>query len=78
MTKYSSDFDHPVLFGPQIMKNGLAESISKHKLCQFHTAETEKYAHVSCFVNAVTSFPDTCGLTALLFLAVGSLVSCMC
>jgi 2,3-bisphosphoglycerate-independent phosphoglycerate mutase len=31
--------------------NGLAETISKAGLKQFHTAETEKYAHVTYFFN---------------------------
>ncbi len=32
-------------------KNGLSETVSKAGLKQFHTAETEKYAHVTYFFN---------------------------
>ena len=36
---------------PQFPTNVLAEVISKNNLSQFHTAETEKYAHVTYFFN---------------------------
>jgi len=41
----------PIVFPPQSMDNVLAEWISKQGLKQFHTAETEKYAHVTFFFN---------------------------
>lgn len=41
----------PILFPPQSMDNVLAEWLGKHKIPQFHTAETEKYAHVTFFFN---------------------------
>lgn len=41
----------PVVFAPQSMDNVLAEWISKQGIKQFHTAETEKYAHVTFFFN---------------------------
>jgi 2,3-bisphosphoglycerate-independent phosphoglycerate mutase len=34
--------------------NGLAEWVSKQDLRQYHTAETEKYAHVTFFFNGGT------------------------
>ncbi len=34
-----------------MLKNVLAEWLSKKGLKQFHTAETEKYAHVTFFFN---------------------------
>jgi 2,3-bisphosphoglycerate-independent phosphoglycerate mutase len=40
-----------VLFRKDSPKNTLAEVISAHGLRQLHTAETEKYAHVTFFLN---------------------------
>ena len=51
MTQYNVHFPFPVLFPQQEMKNVLSEWISKQGLRQFHTAETEKYAHVTFFFN---------------------------
>lgn len=51
MTQYDSKYTMPVLFKPNNMRDGLAEWISKLGLTQFHTAETEKYAHVTFFFN---------------------------
>ena len=51
MTPYDKNFDFPILFPKENIPNTLAEVISKHHLRQFHTAETEKYAHVTFFFN---------------------------
>ena len=51
MCEYDKTFSYPVLFPKDSVKNTLAEVISKHNLRQFHTAETEKYAHVTFFFN---------------------------
>ena len=51
MTEYDKSFAYPVLFPKEAPKNTLAEIISKKGLRQFHTAETEKYAHVTFFFN---------------------------
>jgi len=51
MTRYDASFDYPVLFDKEAPTNTLAEVISKAGLRQFHTAETEKYAHVTFFLN---------------------------
>jgi 2,3-bisphosphoglycerate-independent phosphoglycerate mutase len=51
MTKYKDDFVFPIMFDKLAPKNTLAEVISNHNLTQFHTAETEKYAHVTFFLN---------------------------
>jgi len=40
-----------VAFNPKEIKNSLAETISNLGLKQFHIAETEKYAHVTYFIN---------------------------
>ena len=51
ITEYDKSFTYPVLFKKEPPKNTLAEVISKAGLRQFHTAETEKYAHVTFFLN---------------------------
>jgi 2,3-bisphosphoglycerate-independent phosphoglycerate mutase len=51
MTQYDATFPYPVLFPKEAPKNTLAEVISKAGLRQLHTAETEKYAHVTFFLN---------------------------
>lgn len=51
MTQYKAEFPFDVLFPPVTPKNVLAEWLSLKKQPQFHTAETEKYAHVTFFFN---------------------------
>ena len=51
MTQYDASFDYPILFPKKAPKNTLAEVIEKAGLTQLHTAETEKYAHVTFFFN---------------------------
>ena len=51
MTEYDKTFTYPVLFRKEPPKNTLAEVVSKAGLKQLHTAETEKYAHVTFFLN---------------------------
>ncbi len=51
MTLYDANFTYPILFPKDNPANTLAEVISKAGLKQFHTAETEKYAHVTFFLN---------------------------
>ena len=51
ITEYDKSFTYPVLFRKDVPKNTLAEVISKQGLRQLHTAETEKYAHVTFFLN---------------------------
>lgn len=57
MTEYSKSFDYPILFAKEEMKNTLAEVISKAGLTQLHTSETEKYAHVTFFLNGGVETP---------------------
>jgi len=59
MNQYHEDFDLPVLFPPQPVKNHLGEVLSKAGLTQLRIAETEKYAHVTFFFNggSDTRFP---------------------
>lgn len=51
MTEYNKEFDFPIMFPKEAPKNVLGEVISNNRLTQFHTAETEKYAHVTFFFN---------------------------
>ncbi len=51
ITEYDKSFSYPVLFKKEAPKNTLAEVISSKGLRQLHTAETEKYAHVTFFLN---------------------------
>ncbi len=51
MTQYDKNFPYPVLFPKDAPINTLAEVISNAGLRQLHTAETEKYAHVTFFFN---------------------------
>jgi 2,3-bisphosphoglycerate-independent phosphoglycerate mutase len=51
MTRYREDFDCPVAFAEQDVREAMAEVLSAHGLRQLHVAETEKYAHVTYFFN---------------------------
>lgn len=57
MTEYDKNFPLPVLFPKETPTNTLAEVISKNGLKQLHTAETEKYAHVTFFFNGGVEEP---------------------
>ncbi len=54
MTKYSKEFLGAVVFPPRKPETNLAEIVSQHGLNQFHCAETEKYPHVTYFLNGGT------------------------
>ena len=51
MTQYDASFAYPILFPKEAPVNTLAEVIAHAGLRQLHTAETEKYAHVTFFLN---------------------------
>ncbi len=57
ITEYDKSFAYPVLFFKDSPKNTLSEVISKAGLRQLHTAETEKYAHVTFFFNGGVDEP---------------------
>ncbi len=57
LTKYDATFTHPIMFEKEVPKNTLAEVVSSAKLTQLHTAETEKYAHVTFFLNGGVEEP---------------------
>ena len=51
MTRYRDDFSFPVAFPEHDVPEVLAEVLSAHGIRQLHAAETEKYAHVTYFLN---------------------------
>ncbi len=52
MTEYDKKFSCDVIFEPRKINNTLGEYLSKSNLKQLRVAETEKYAHVTFFLNA--------------------------
>lgn len=56
-TKYVDGVDVEVAFEKNVVKNFLAEVLSENNLTQLHVAETEKYAHVTYFFNAMQEEP---------------------
>lgn len=57
ITQYDATFPYPVLFPKEAPKNTLAEVVAEAGLRQLHTAETEKYAHVTFFFNGGVETP---------------------
>ena len=57
MTQYDKNTPIAVLFPKDSPENTLAEVISNAGLSQLHTAETEKYAHVTFFFNGGVEEP---------------------
>jgi 2,3-bisphosphoglycerate-independent phosphoglycerate mutase len=51
MTRYRDDFDCPVVLEEQVVADTMAEVLAEHGVHQLHVAETEKYAHVTYFLN---------------------------
>lgn len=51
MTRYRDDLDCPVAFSEQDVTETIAEVVAAAGLRQLHVAETEKYAHVTYFLN---------------------------
>jgi 2,3-bisphosphoglycerate-independent phosphoglycerate mutase len=60
MTGYEKNLPVNVIFTAQDIPNTLAEVISKAGLVQLHLAETEKYAHITFFLNGAreVAFPN--------------------
>ncbi len=51
MTEYDRSFGLPLAFGPEDVRMTLAEVLGDSKLRNLRVAETEKYAHVTYFLN---------------------------
>lgn len=57
MAEYEKGLPVEVAYPPELIQNGLAETLSKAGLVQLHIAETEKYAHVTFFFNGTREEP---------------------
>jgi len=57
LTEYSANFDIPVAFPPERLKNVLGNYLQDLGLHQLRIAETEKYAHVTFFFNGGVEEP---------------------
>ncbi len=51
MTEYEEGLPAAVAYPAELLTGSLADVLSRQGLGQFHTAETEKYAHVTFFFN---------------------------
>lgn len=51
MSSFASDDDVKAAFLADKIKDGLAETLSRHGLRQYHIAETEKFAYVTMYFN---------------------------
>lgn len=57
MMEYEKDLPVVVAYLPIVVRNSLAEVISRAGLTQTHIAETSKYAHVTIFLNGTIETP---------------------
>ncbi|MFH1334028.1 MAG: 2,3-bisphosphoglycerate-independent phosphoglycerate mutase [Pseudomonadota bacterium] len=58
LTQYDETFHLPVLYPPENLKNTLGEYLATHHKKQLRLAETEKYAHVTFFMNGGVEQPN--------------------
>lgn len=57
MTEYEKAMPTVVAYPPATVHNSLAEVVATAGLKQFHIAETEKYAHITFFLNGTVEDP---------------------
>ncbi|MFA7654070.1 MAG: 2,3-bisphosphoglycerate-independent phosphoglycerate mutase [Candidatus Magasanikbacteria bacterium] len=57
MMEYEKDLPVLVAYNPLVVRNSLAETVSKAGAKQFHIAETQKYAHITFFLNGTIESP---------------------
>ena len=57
MTEYDRAFNLPLAFGPEDIRNTLAELFDRAGVRNLRLAETEKYAHVTYFLNGGVEQP---------------------
>ena len=60
MTEYDRSFHLPLAFGPEDVKETLAEVLAEAQVRNLRVAETEKYAHVTYFLNGGVEKPFPC------------------
>jgi 2,3-bisphosphoglycerate-independent phosphoglycerate mutase len=58
LTQYDVTFDIPVAYAQDELKNTLGEYLAKNGKKQLRLAETEKYAHVTFFLNGGVEAPN--------------------
>ena len=58
LSSYGEEFHFPTAFAPTSIHNGLGEYLGKLGLHQLRIAETEKYAHVTYFMNGGIEQPN--------------------
>lgn len=51
LTQYAANLDVQIAFPPQELHNVIGQVVADHGLTQLRIAETEKYAHVTFFIN---------------------------
>lgn len=51
MTLYSTDYDVQVAYPPEVVNNTLGQILSENKVPQIRVTETEKFAHLTFFMN---------------------------
>jgi 2,3-bisphosphoglycerate-independent phosphoglycerate mutase len=57
MTEYDRSFHLPLVFGPEDVQDTLAEVLAQAGISNLRIAETEKYAHVTYFLNGGVEKP---------------------
>lgn len=57
MTQYDASFDLPIAFPPNYIAEPLAKVLADAGMRQYHSAETEKYPHVTFFLNGGLEAP---------------------
>jgi 2,3-bisphosphoglycerate-independent phosphoglycerate mutase len=57
LTQYHEKFDYAIAYAPVNVKNGIGEVLADAGLHQLRLAETEKYAHVTFFLNGGRDAP---------------------
>jgi len=57
MTKFSDEIDTDIVFPPEDLKNTLGETLAAQGYKQLRAAETEKYPHVTFFLNGQQETP---------------------
>lgn len=57
MTQYEEGLDAEIAYRADEVERPLARVIAEYGMTQFHTAETEKYAHVTFFINGRREVP---------------------
>ncbi len=57
MTEYEKELPVEIAYKPIVLRNVLAEVVSRAGLKQYHIAETTKYAHITFFLNGMVEEP---------------------